>query len=159
MTTSRVPAVISYLVTTFTAASTLGAAASPVTVFDGPPVSEESPDLALYIGLADFTPGTPGADTTQEWAALGHRARNEELVIHCLATAWSGDDIASARAAVYAITAAAEDIVRNDASLGGNVSTPGNAAVTAMSLSQAIQTEGFAARVAFDITAQARIGG
>lgn len=159
MTTSRIPAVIAYLVTAFTASSLLGAATPPVSIYDGPPVPEENPDLALYVGLADFTSGAPAADGTQAWAALGHQARNEQITIHCLAAAWSGDDIPGARAAVYAITSAAEDIVRNDASLGGTVSTPGNAAVTATSLTQAILTEGFAARVAFDITAQARIGG
>lgn len=164
MTTSRVPQVIDYLFATFTAAATLGAAAPPgtVAVYDGPAVTDATAQLVLWVGLDD--PGGTGpanaGSSAQTWAGLGHQARNEQLTIYCAAEAWNGtDDFRSNRAAVYAITSAVEDIVRNDSSLGGLVSTPGNAAVTAMNLIQSATDRGALARVVFEITASPRIGG
>jgi len=165
VTTSRVPAVIDYLVTTFQAAATLGQATPPVTVIDGPAVTADPGPLALWVGADDIESATPAAaDSTQDWAALGHQARNEQLAIHCTAQAWSGDDdVRSLRLAAAAIVSAVEDLVRNDSSLGGTVSIPGNAAVTSAQWLQgpalAGQNRGMAARVSFDITAKARIGG
>jgi hypothetical protein len=166
MTTSRVPAVLDYLVTTFTASTVLAAVqlgdVTGVTVYDGPPTTGLDARLKLFVGLTDPDNQGPevAADTAQAWAALGHQARNEQLTIHCVAEAWSGtDDARTVRAAAYAITAAVEDIVRGDSSLGGTVSTPGNAAVTAMTLMQNNTSTGAIARISFEITAQARIGG
>ena len=163
-TTSRVPAVIAYLVATFQAASTLGQASPQVNVIDGPMVTADPGPLALWVGVDDITSPEPtAADSAQVWAALGHQARNEQITIYCTAQAWSGSDgVATMRAAVAAIVSAAEDLVRNDASLGGTVSTPGNAAVTAIKWQQGpglTGTRGMAARAVFEITAQARIGG
>lgn len=163
MTTSRIPAVIDYLVTAFTAAATLGASpAAPVTVYDGPVTTDASVNLVLWVGLddPDGAGGRPAGDSSQDWAALGHMARNEQVTIHCAADAWYGtDDIRAARLAAYAITSAVEDIIRGDATLGGTVTTPGNAGVTNMQLLQDNTDRGALARVMFDITAQARIGG
>ena len=46
MTTSRVPALIDYLVAEFTTAATLGAATPPVLVFDGQAVTARSVTVA-----------------------------------------------------------------------------------------------------------------
>jgi hypothetical protein len=163
VTTTRVPAVLAYLVTLFTNAATLGQATPPVNVIDGPKVTADPGPLALWVGVQDIDAAAgqvKAADSTQDWAALGRMARNEDLTIYCLAQAQSGsDDVAPLRAAAAAIMAAAEDLVRADASLGGVVSTPGNAAVTSEEWTQGPTAQGFAARVMFDITAQARIGG
>jgi hypothetical protein len=163
MVTSRVPAVLDYLVTACTASAQLGASTTaPVTVYDGPPTTALNAPLSLYVGLTDpdSEGGEVAADTAQAWAALGHQARNEQVTVHCVAEAWSGtDDIRTVRLAAYGITAAVEDIVRNDSSLGGTVTVPGNAAVTAMTLAQNNTDRGAIARISFEITAQARIGG
>ncbi len=161
--TSRVPAAIDYLVTLFQAAATLGQATPPVNVIDGPKVTADPGPLALWVGVDDIDPATTlpdAAASTQQWAALGRMARNEELVIYCTAQAVSGgDDVRTLRLAVAAIVAAVEDLVRGDASLGGVVATPGNAAVTACQWRQGPTGPGMAARASFEITAQARIGG
>lgn len=163
MTTSRIPAVIDYLVTTFTAAATLGASTSaPVAVYDGPQTTEASAPLVLWVGLEDpdAAGGARAADGTQDWAGLGHMAKNEQIIIYCAADAWYGsDDIRTARLAAYTITAAVEAIVLADATLGGTVTIPGNASVTNMALTQDNTSRGALARVTFEITAQARIGG
>jgi hypothetical protein len=160
---SRIPAAIDYLVTLFQGAATLGAATPPVNVIDGPKVTADPGPLALWVGVDDITsPAPAAAEDTQAWAALGRQARNEQLVIYCTAQAKSGsDDARSMRLACAAMVAAAEDLVRGDASLGGVVSTPGNAAVTAIRWQQGpgLTGSGTAARAVFEITAQARIGG
>lgn len=160
--TSRIPAVIDYLVTTFTASSTLGAATPPVKVYDGPQTIESSDPLVLWVGLddPDAAGGRRAGDSQMSWAALGRQGKNEQLSIYCAADAWYGtDDIRTARVAAYGITAAVETLIQADATLGGTVVTPGNAIVTNTQLLQDNTNRGALARVTFEITAQARIGG
>ena len=92
--TSRVPALIDYLVTLFTNDPTIGAASPPVTVYDGPPVTALNTPLTLYVGLTDPDSDAmePMAESQQTWAALGRRGRDEIVTIHCVAEAWSGSD-------------------------------------------------------------------
>lgn len=162
--TSRVPALIDYLVPLFANASTLGAAPAPgtVTVFDGPPTTELDPPLALYVGLSD--PDNPGAepagDSAQSWGGLGRLARNETSTIHCCAQAWSGvDDIRTVRVAAYGIVSAVEVLMQSDTTqFGGNVLFPAPG-ITGLGLLQNNTTKGAIARVAFDLIFQSRIGG
>lgn len=160
--TSRVPALIDYLVALFTNAATIGQAAPPVTVFDGPVTTGLDPQLALWVGLPD--PDNPAAETaadfTQEWAALGLLGRNEIITVHCCAQAWSGaDDVRTVRLAVTGITAAVEALMQADATqFGGNVLYPAPG-FTSGSLSQNNTDRGAIARIPFDLTFKSRIGG
>jgi hypothetical protein len=160
--TSRVPALIDYLVTLFTSDATLGAATPPVTVFDGPPTTELDPFLALYVGLSDpdSEAAEAAADFTQEWAALGRLGRNETTTIHCCAEAWSGtDDLKTVRVAVTGIVAAVEVLMQSDSTrFGGNVLFP-KPGLAAGALLQNNTDRGAIARVAFDLIFQSRIGG
>jgi hypothetical protein len=161
MVTSRVPALIDYLVATFTAASALGAATPPVAVLDGPVTAAAEAPLVLWVGLDD--PDTDqvapsAAAAQQEWAGLGKQARNEISTIHCVAEAWTGaDDIKSMRVAAFAIVAAVEDIVRTDPFSGlALFPDPG---VTGLELRQNNTQPGWQARVSFQIAFKSRIGG
>lgn len=160
--TSRIPALIDYLFNLFTGAATLGQATPPVTVFDGPQTTELDPPLALYIGLPD--PDSPAAETaagfTQQWAALGRQGRNETITIHCCAQAWSGaDDVRTVRLAVTGITSAVEVLMQADTTqFGGNVLYPAPGFASG-SLSQNNTDRGAIARIPFDLTFRARIGG
>lgn len=160
--TSRVPALIDYLVALFTNAATLGQATPPVTVFDGPPTTELDPLLALYVGLADpDNPAVqPAGDSVQSWGGLGRLARNETSTIHCCAQAWAGtDDLKTVRVSAYGIVAAVEVLMQSDTTqFGGNVLFPAPGIATG-SLSQNNTQAGAIARVAFDLTFQSRIGG
>ena len=162
MTTSKVPAIIDYLVTTFTAASTLGAATPPVVVYDGPQTTAASTPLVLWVGLDD--PDTDqvapsAAAAQQEWAGLGKQARNEISTIHCVAEAWTGSaqpgDMSAMRIAAFAIVAAVEDIVRTDPFSGlALFPDPG---VTGLELRQNNTTAGSQARVSFQIAFKSRL--
>lgn len=159
-TTSRVPALIDYLVTTFTAAATLGAAAPQVIVYDGPQVTANPSPLALFVGMDDISAGgaAEAATSEQEWAGLGKQARNEIVTVNCVAEAWSGEtDVKTLRTAAYAIVAAVEDIVRTDPFSGlALFPDPG---VTGHRLLQDNTPEGAVADVAFQVIFKSRIGG
>ncbi len=160
--TSRVPALIGYLVDLFTADATIGAATPPVTVYDGPATTGLDPPLKLFIGLTDpdNPAAEPAADSQQSWAALGRRGRDEQVTIHCVAEAWSGtDDIRTLRLAVYAIVAAIETLMQADTTqFGGNVLFP-DPGLTTMALLQNNTTTGAIARVTFDLIFKSRVGG
>ncbi len=160
--TSRIPALVDYLVTLFQNAATLGQATPPVTIFDGPATTELDPPLALWVGLPD--PDNPAAeaaaDFTQEWAAIGRQGRNETITVHCCAQAWSGlDDIRTVRLAVTGITSAAETLMQADTTqFGGNVLYPAPGFASG-SLTQNNTQQGAIARIPFDLVFRARIGG
>lgn len=155
--TSRVPFVIDYLLSTFRAAATLGGANPPVQVIDGPETVGDELKLQLYVGLQD--PDNidiqEGADSEQSWAGLGAMARDEEMKVYCVAHAWEGDaTVAQMRTAAYAIVAAVEVIIRADASIGGNVLFGG---VVPTAYLPGSVDKGVFVRVPFYIEAKARI--
>ena len=160
--TSRVPALLDYLVALFTNDATLGQATPAVTVFDGPPTTELDPPLALYVGLSDpdNQAAEAAADFVQEWAAIGRQGRNETTTIHCCAQAWSGtDSISTMRVAATGIVAAVEVLMQSDSTqFGGNVLYPAPG-VSVGALLQNNTSVGAIARVAFDLTFKSRIGG
>jgi hypothetical protein len=156
---SRVPALIDYLVTAFTAAPTLGAATPQVIVYDGPPVTAAPSQLALYVGVDDvFTDAAPlSADSQQARQGLGTK-KLETVTIHCCAVAWAGtDDARTVRVQAFGILAAVEDLVRtNTDKFGGNgdLADPG---VSGITLQQSI-AEGTTAQVSFTVTFMSFIG-
>lgn len=166
--TSRLPALIDYLVNLFANDATLGgpvvsgAQTGPVRVFDGPEATEADPPLKLYIGLTDpdNQAAEPAGESEQDWAGLGRQARNETVTVHCCAEAWSGDnDVKAIRQAVMGIVAAAETLMQADTTrFGGNVLFP-DPGITSVSLSQNNTSTGAIARAQFDLIFKSRIGG
>jgi hypothetical protein len=160
--TSRIPALVDYLVNLFTTAATLGAATPPVTIYDGPATTELNPPLELWVGLTDpDNPGPePAADSVQAWAALGRLGRDEQVTIHCVAAAWSGvDTLSTVRVAAMGIVAAVEAVMQADTTqFGGNVLFPAPG-ISVLALSQNNTSAGAFARCGFDLTFHARIGG
>lgn len=151
---SRVPQLIDWLVNAFTVSTTLGAATPPVTIYDGPPTTGLDAPLKLFVGLQD--PDTPGAAEAatfeQSRSDLGQNTRDEISTIRCAAEAWAGtDDARTVRVAAFAITAAAENIIRADSTqFGGNAALAGPGVTGGVLLQNNTQT-GAVARVTFDI--------
>lgn len=160
--TSRLPALIDYLVNLFTTAATLGAANPPVTVYDGPATTDLDAPLKLFVGLSDpdNQGGEPAGQSQQVWAAIGRRGRDEIITIHCCAEAWSGtDNIQTARLAATGIVAAVETLMQADTTqFGGNILFP-DPGITTVLLSQNNTTSGAIARQSFDLIFKSRIGG
>lgn len=160
--TSRLPALIDYLVTLFSGDPTLGTASPPVTIFDGTVTTMADSPLKLSVGLSDpdSTGPDPAGESQQSWAAMGRRARDEDVTLHCVAEAWSGaDDVKGARAAVYGIVSAVEVLCQADTTqFGGNALYP-NPGLTSAALLQDDTTRGQYAQVRFDLVFKSRIGG
>jgi hypothetical protein len=152
--TSKVPALLDYLVATFTASALLGQAVPPVTVYDGPPTTGLDAPLKLFVGLDD--PDSDQAQLavtfTQSLSGLDASKRDELSAVNCVAEAWAGtDDPRTVRVAAFGIVTAVETVVRGDTGqFGGNASlaVPG---VTAGDLLQNNTTTGAVARVRFQI--------
>lgn len=115
---SRLDDVMSALVTTFTASSSL----TGVDVRDGPPLDG--------VGDADFVlvghDGTPdsNADMTveQEWADLGCTSRYENGEVICAVVSQTGDtDLQVRRDRAFTLLAACESALVADRTLGGLV--------------------------------------
>jgi hypothetical protein len=154
--TTQVPAIIDYLVNSFTAASTLGAAANPVTIIDGPEVFQYD-GRALWVGVENLDePAPETARSTQRWVGMGARAIDEDLSVACIAQGWGGDQkFRAARLDTAAIMSAVEDIIRNDPSLTALALWTN---VTDAVWRQGTTDKGAAVRLPFRITSKARIG-
>jgi len=160
--TSRVPALLDYLVALFTNDATIGQASPAVAVYDGPVVTAAPAQLVLYVGLTDPDSDAmePAAESQQTWAALGRRGRDEVVTIHCVAEAWSGTDtVSTQRTAAAGIVAAVETLMQADSTqFGGNVLYP-DPGVSTVAWSQNTTSNGAIARAQFDLVFKSRIGG
>jgi hypothetical protein len=159
--TSRLPALIDYLVALFQNASTLGQAVPRVAVYDGQVITADPEALILWVGMSDpSVPNAAAADFTQSWAGLGRRGRDETVTIHCCAVAWGGgDSLAVQRDAAFGIVAAVETLMQADSTqFGGNALFP-DPGITGGALTQLATDRGPAARVTFDLIFRSRIGG
>lgn len=164
--TSQMPVVIGYLLDTFAASNTLGAATPPVAVFCGPEVTENFSQLALWVGVDDPVAAENGdrvnaGTSDQEWAGIPARLRNETMSVFCIAEAWSGDiGTRAAMTSAYGIVAAVETILLANVGLGDSTGRtwqfPGS---TSHEFSWAQGRGGIAAHVSFRIDAKVRIGG
>lgn len=134
---------------------------SSITVYDGYSLSEDDGDF-LMVGVTDPNDldSMDSVEAKQEWAGLGNRTRYESGFVRCVALTRDGDtDLRAARAACKAIVAAAEEVLREDPSLGGEVDGLqwtgfGNNRVQ---LIQDQNEEGALALLVFEIHFQARI--
>ena len=147
--TSRIPAVISALVSTFTTAM------PTATVYDGQWLTTPDGDY-LTVG---WTPNGEQPTGHQQWdASLGNKARGEEIDIPCYVDSYSGDtDTATRRNAAFALLAAAENALRADLTLGGAVPQPGYAELGSYELHQEQTEAGLAVGVIFHVLVTTRI--
>ena len=149
MSTSRIPAVIAALVSTFT--TDLPA----VAVIDGQWVTVPDGDY-LTVG---WTPNGEQPTGRQQWdASLGNLARGEEIDIPCYVDSYSGDtDTATRRNAAFDLLASVENSLRADPTLGGAVPQPGWAEVGSYDLHQEQTEAGLTVGVIFHVLVTTRI--
>lgn len=165
--TSAVPALTDWIVSTTTASPLIGARnPDPVTVYDGPIMLEQWPNYCLWVGCdeAFLMPNGPGyalaAESTQEWVGAGNRTRNDHPVIHCVADCWFGDgQIKAVRDGAYGILAAVEEWLRTNVKLiGSGVNGEPDPGVTNEKFYPAWTNKGPRGVLAFDLVFFARIG-
>lgn len=153
MATSRAPAVIDALLALCRAAPGLDG----VTVMDGPKVTGDPLKAVVCIGWdADEDGDGAAVESSQEWAGLGAKARDETLQVTCAALAWHGETtVKPVRDRAYALVAAVEQALRADPSLGFPPPT-----VVALATGNAYQQQtssGAQCRVVFVVAVQTRI--
>lgn len=152
MSTSAIPDVIDALVTACTSALT------NISVYDGWGVSDDPGDF-LMIGVddPDANNETNSGSSQQDWANATGTKRNESGDISCAALSWNGDsDQKAARTAVFATTAAVEDVLRSDYTLG-LPTLLWTSYGTSTQLTQSVNSTGAMALVVFKVHFEARI--
>lgn len=154
MATSILPALLTGLVQ-------FSSTALPnVTVHDGYGATDDPGDF-LMIGVDD--PNSPNfatsATSAQAVATMGARRSRDELGdVTCVALSWIGDnDQQAARDTVFGITAALENALRADVTVGGVPGLLWAEFGTRLSLAQDNNEDGAQAWVIFSIHFKARI--
>lgn len=151
-TTSRAPAVIDALVALCQAAPGL----SEAKVLDGPQVTANPLKAAICIGWDGDEDNDQAVESTQEWAGLGAKSKDETLQVTCAAIAWHGATTTKpVRDSAYALVGEVEDALRADPSLGFPPPT-----VCAIATGNAFQRQtgkGALCRVVFTIAVKTRI--
>ena len=152
MASSRIPAIIDALL----AACSANAGLVGVTVYDGPPTTNETePDL-LFIGASDDQNGDIGF--TQDWAGQGSQRRKETFDIPCLAVSRQGGTVMkTSRDRVFTITAAVESLLQADATLGVSGYTVRAQYGTSGSAGQVQSPNGALVRVRFNVHVETRL--
>jgi len=137
------------------------------TVIDGPGMTDDAIMSALFVGLnsTDGMDFIESAALDQGWAWLGHNLRDENVTIHCLAQAVSGDaDMKAARDSVFATLTAVGTLMQSDPSLGllavpvAGINLLQVTEIRAASFKQTQDSErGAIAQLSFDIQVRGRV--
>lgn len=152
--TSRLPAAMDALVTTFTEWPGLGGGG--VTVRDGPSASQATIKEIVSVG---YTGGEDDndAESTLLTEGLGGNVDREQFTIRCAAAVLRGsDDVAGARKRAYELLAEAGAALAANRSLGGSVM---RAMISSHSLTMDLATNGAQAMVVFEVSCDAYTGG
>ncbi|MGV4984515.1 hypothetical protein ACVB8X_13925 [Streptomyces sp. NRAIS4] len=152
-TSSRVPQLIDALVAVLQAAAGLDG----VKVVDGPLVSDSAVSEFVFVGYDGDPEGEfMTAQTTQQWAGLGAKAKNEDITLTgAILVQRGGIDVKACRDRTFAIFAAVEAAVRADPSLG--LGTPTVCSVSETSFHTEQTDRGVQGRMPFTLTCSTRI--
>lgn len=147
---SRAPLILNTLVDLVTAGAPAG-----VRVFDGPLVDGDPAD-AIHLGW-DADPDSVGeaVTTTQEWAGLGAKKRNETVTVtNAIYLRDGAADPKAARTRGYQLLAVVEDAIHPLPSMG--LPPPSWAGVTGSRLMYLTTEAGLEVWLGFTITVQTR---
>ncbi|MFD4343406.1 hypothetical protein ACFWQ6_00740 [Streptomyces coelicoflavus] len=116
MAPSRVPELIDNVL----AALKLSPELAKVKLVDGPLVSDSAASEWVFVGYDGDPNGEYStASTSQTWAGLGAKAKNEDISLTCAVLVRRGStDVRACRRRTFEIFAAVEAVVRADPSLG-----------------------------------------
>lgn len=149
MATSRVPALIDNFLAALNAASGLAG----VQIVDGPEISNSAATEWVIVGFDGDDEGEyEAASTTQTWAGLGAKAKNEAIDVTCAVVVRKGSTVVKPlRDRVFEIFAEVEAAVRADPALG--LPPPTVCAVTDTSFRTPQTSTGLEGRLLFTLAA------
>lgn len=150
---SRVPAFIDNLLAALQAASGL----ADVKVVDGPIVSGAAANQWVFIGYDGDPEGEMQAvSESQEWAGIGAKKKNEEILLTCCVMVLGGTtDVKTIRDQAYSILGEIETVARTDVAQG--LPTPTVCAITEHSYFQEQTSDGLRGRLPFTLSCSTRI--
>ncbi|MCI3277525.1 hypothetical protein [Streptomyces cylindrosporus] len=153
MDSSRVPELIDNFVAALTAASGL----SGVQVVDGPFVTDSAATEWVFVGYDGDPEGEyMTAQTTQEWAGLGAKAKNEAILLTCAVLVRRGTtDVKACRKRTFEIFAEVEAVVRADPSVG--MPPPSICSIAEHTFHTEQTDRGIQGRMPFTLTSSTRI--
>jgi hypothetical protein len=151
MVQSKIPAAIDAIVAALKAAG--------LQVWDGPVLTGDYED-AVFIGYDAYPDVVEqrSAGSTQTWAGLGQRARDEDIVISCAVVTLTGDTDTTwkpARDKAFAMLETVGQVLRNDPSLG--LPPPSVAELEPGDYFEETSPAGYQCRIAFQIHYQTRV--
>ncbi|WP_406168885.1 hypothetical protein [Streptomyces sp. NBC_00996] len=149
MASSRVP----QLIDNFLAALNAAAGLAGVKVVDGPEVSDTAATEFVVVGFDGDSEGEyEAASTTQAWAGIGAKKKNEDIQITCAVLVRKGSPaVKGLRDRVFEIFAEVEAVVRADPALG--LPPPSVCAVTDTSFRTPQTSNGLEGRLLFTLAA------
>lgn len=150
---SRVPA----LIDAFLAALTADAGLTGVQVVDGPLVTDSAATEWVFVGYdADPEGEYMTAQTTQQWAGLGAKAKNEDITLTGAVLVQQGSTaVKPCRDRTFAIFAEVESVVRANPSLG--LPTPTVCSISEHTFHTEQTDRGIRGRLPFTLTCTTRI--
>lgn len=150
---SRVPG----LIDAFVAALEGAAGLSDVKVVDGPLVSDSAAGAWVFVGYDGDPEGDyVTAQTTQQWAGLGAKAKNEDIVLTGAVLVKQGaTKVKPCRDRAFAVFAQVEAVVRADPALG--LPTPTVCSVSEHTFHTEQTPNGIQGRLPFTLTCSTRI--
>ncbi|MFB7595758.1 hypothetical protein [Streptomyces sp. NPDC056160] len=150
---SRVPE----LIDAFLAALQASAGLSGVRVVDGPLVSNSAATEWVFVGYDGDPSGEfATASTSQQWAGLGAKAKNEDILLTGAVLVQRGSTaVRDCRLRCYGIFAAVETVVRADPALG--LPPPTVCSISETSFHTEQTERGVQARMPFTLTCSTRI--
>ncbi|MCX3064206.1 hypothetical protein [Streptomyces beihaiensis] len=150
---SRVPELIDAFMTALTAAAGLNG----VQIVDGPLVATSSASEFVFVGYDGDPQGEfMTAQTTQEWAGLGARAKTEDITLTGAVLVQQGaTDVKPCRDRTFAVFAEVEAVVRADPALG--LPTPTVCSISEHTLHTEQTDRGIQGRLPFTLTCSTRI--
>lgn len=149
MSGSHVPA----LIDNFLAALTAAAGLDDVKIIDGPEVTDSAATEMVVVGFdADPEGEYEAASTTQAWAGLGAKRKNEDIEVTCAVLVRKGSTaVKPVRDRVFAIFAEVEAVVRADPSMG--LPSPTVCGITGTAFRTPQTSSGLEGRLLFTLSA------
>jgi hypothetical protein len=150
---SRVPELIDALLAALRASAGL----TGVQVVDGPLVTDSAASEWVFVGYDGDPEGEfSTASTSQQWAGLGAKAKNEDILLSCAVLVRRGStDVRACRIRTFEIFAAVEAVVRADPALG--LLPPTVCAISETSFHTEQTANGVQGRMPFTLSCSTRI--
>lgn len=103
------------------ASANIGAAATPIPVYDGPTTASNADATSIIVGGSFNDEDTDAGSFSLDWRTDGGASatQDETITVNCAVQFWNGDaDVAVARAGAFTVLGYVDSLIRSNVSLG-----------------------------------------